>query len=31
MKATEQYFPVVQFVLMLPVEGAGFNFWSLWI
>ena len=30
MKATEQYFPVVQFVLMLPVEG-GFNFWSLWI
>ena len=24
MKATEQYFPVVQFVLMLPVEG-GFN------
>ena len=30
MKATEQYFPVVQFVLMLPVEG-DFNFWSLWM
>ena len=30
MKATEQYFPVVQFVLMLPVE-SDFNFWNLWI